>query len=297
MPVSTTERHSDAFAAFWGRFDEAVLDSGLTRPEDISAALQRKSNYSLSTSTIRGWIQHKRLPRKDEDFAELCTLLVGESRVEELTALLRAARLGRDQPAPQPPNSPELAEHPPVADRTRRGPYRSPKLWGAVAAIVAGGAITGAALLNQAPRTNAESPPLGGTAPSSQSAAEASATGVPANTPCPSPTIRAESAKSRASATYCADQRQFLLFDDRADNKSAVLVVRVDGTKWPEFYNAEGYATRSPDGSTVSRKPPKPIVVSFDATATVDFQVCIGDTLPERSFVEDSCGAWASIQP
>ncbi len=118
------------------------------------------------------------------------------------------------------------------------------------------------------------------------------------DSPCPTPTVEAQTRNSsRAHATFCADRFEFLLFDDSPDGKSAVLVVRVNGKEWPAWFNSKGHATRSPDGSQVTTKPPKPITVSFGSKDTADFRVCVIDRETERTYPEDTCGSWTPIWP
>jgi len=293
--VATEDHDSDAVRVFWEDFDSAWRDGGALSAEEISARLQRDQNYSLAVSTVRGWLEHKRLPRKGDDFTEMCLLLVGKNRTNELMARLQTARRAARTPrTPTPPDS-----SPPTTDVTNlaviwRQLYRSLRPWHAAAAAVVGvvGVLVGLALL---PEDEAQSgtPALPAQPPSAAGSSTAAD-----DSPCPTPTVRAESKNSsRAHATFCADRLEFLLYDDSPDGKSAILAVRVNGKEWPAWFNSKGHRTRSPDGSQVTINPPKHITVSFSSNDTADFRVCVGDRNPEMTYPEDTCGGWTSIWP
>ncbi|MDQ3764150.1 MAG: hypothetical protein M3460_21965 [Actinomycetota bacterium] len=260
--------------------------------EEISARLQREQNYSLSASTVRGWLEHKRLPRKDDDFTEMCLLLVGKDRADELMARLQAARrvAARAPRTLPPPDSspPTKSIDKPAA--TWRQWYRSLRPWHGAAVVVVSvlGVLVWLIPFPDDEASSGTSPPPTGS-PSST---------APADSPCPTPTIKAQTKNSsRAHATFCADRLEFLLFDDSPDGKSAVLVVRANGKEWPAWFNSNRHATRSPDGSQVTRNPPQRITVSFSYNDTADFRVCLGDRNPERIYLEDTCGPWTPIWP
>jgi hypothetical protein len=69
--VTTDDHDSDAVGDFWAEFDSVWRNGGALSADEISLQLQQNRNYSLAASTIRGWLDHKRLPRKDDDFAEI----------------------------------------------------------------------------------------------------------------------------------------------------------------------------------------------------------------------------------
>jgi len=288
------DHDSDAVGVFWEDFDSAWRDGGALSADEISLQLQREQNYSLSASTIRGWLQHNRLPRKDNDFTEMCLLLVGKDWTNKLMARLQAARrAARTQHTPTPPDS-----SPPTKGVNKlaviwRQLCRSLWPWhaGAAAAAVVSGVLIGLALLP------ADEAPSGTPAPPAQLPSGAGFTTPADDSPCPTPTVRAESRKSRASAAFCADRLEFLLSDNRPDGKSAILVVRVNGKEWPAWFNSKGHATRSPDGSQVTTNPPQRITVSFGSNDTAAFRVCVGDRNLQRTYPDDTCGDWTPIWP
>ena len=286
----------NAIAAFWDGFDSAWHDSGVSSAEEVSDQLLQKANYHVPSSTIRGWLKHERLPRKDDQFFEVCRLLVDRGRTDELMDLLRTARRARAQPAAAPEDPPPAAAPAPAqfdaesgaSGVGRRLPRRLTAIViGAVAVLAGLGVLlfTGAA-----PPTPNPAPPDGATP-------AASAVPAPDIAPCPTDTVRAESKKQRASATFCADRQEFLLSDDRLDGKSAVLVVRVNQAEWPAWFNSNRYATRSPDGSQLTQNPPQRIPVSFGATDAADFRVCVADYNVELTYPDTTCGEWTPVWP
>ncbi|MGH3926182.1 MAG: hypothetical protein ACRDTT_25525, partial [Pseudonocardiaceae bacterium] len=171
--------------------------------------------------------------------------------------------------------------------------YRSLRPWpaAAVVAVVVLGVLVVLVLLPDDEASSGASP-LPARPPSAAPSTAAE------NSPCPTPTVEAQTKNSgRAHATFCADRFEFLLFDDSSDGKSAVLAVRVNGKEWPAWFNSNRHATRSPDGSQVTTNPPRRITVLFDSNDTADFRVCRGDRNPERTYPEDTCGSWTSIWP
>jgi hypothetical protein len=289
--VSTPEHDPDAVEAFWKGLDEALRDGGNPSAEEISAQLQAKRNYSVSASTVRGWLTHRRLPRKDDDFFEVCLLLLARPRADQLMGLLQAARQARVQPTAPPPAE-DRPSDPPGAPRGR-GRSRTLRSVAALVGVGAVGALVGLSYLTP---TGDES--VTGT-PSRRAPvpdASSSSTATPDNSPCPSPPVRAESSRRSASATFCADQKLFLLSDDDADSRSAILVVRVNGAELPAWFNSDKHATRGPDGRLVVN-PPRPIPITFADDATADFRVCVGKKNPERTYPEETCGTWTPAWP
>lgn len=289
----TEDHDSDAVRVFWENFDSAWRDGGALSADEISLQLQREHNYSLAASTVRGWLEHNRLPRKDDDFTEMCLLLVGKDRTNKLMARLQAARRAARTPrTPTPPDSP-----PPTKGINKlvviwRQLYRSLRPWHTAVAVVVLGVLVVLALFPDEEASSGTS-----TLPARPPSGAGSSTAAD-DSPCPTPTVQAESKNSsRAHATFCADRLEFLLSDDSSDGKSAVLVVRVNGEEWPAWFNSKRHATRSPDGSQVTTNPPQRITVSFGSNDTADFRVCLGDRNPERTYPEDTCGAWTPIWP
>jgi hypothetical protein len=292
--VSTENQQPDAVAVFWAGLDAAWRDSGRMTAEDISIRLQQKRNYSLAAPTIRGWLNHTRLPRKDDDFAEMCLLLVGPDRARELGASLKAARRARTVGAGTKPPSGGGTGRTPIFQRLRRVPW--PWHAATVIAIVVGIVLVIALLPDD--ETPSSSPPT--TSSESSTEQQAGAENAP---PCPTPAVRAESRKRpgkepRASATYCPDRQEFLLSDDRADDKSAILVVRVNDIEADPSFNSEGHATRGNDGQ-VTPLPPKPVKQRqrLDADDVAEFRVCVGDRNEEYTYPEDTCGDWTPFWP
>ncbi|MEU4449616.1 hypothetical protein AB0K14_06655 [Actinosynnema sp. NPDC050801] len=340
--MAAEDHNQGAVGVFWESFDAAWRDTGSRLAEEISAQLQRDRNYGLSASTIRGWLKHERLPRNEDDFAEMCLLLVGRTRTEELVALLRAARRAdrkrgdrtppdspppdipppdvpspdaplpvRPSPVPPSPVSPPSDAPSPVSPLpvppspvsappdgpgepavVRRRLSRFVRPWhAAAAAVVLLGALIWLAVSSGDPSGTGSTP---GRSPD-PAGSGASADDDP---PCPTPTVEATSRNGkRAHATFCADRVEFLLFDDNPDGKSAILVVRVNGEEWPAWFNSCRHATRSPDGSQVTVNPPQRIPVSFRPEDVAEFRVCVGDRNREKTYPEDTCGAWTSIWP
>jgi len=289
----TEDHDSDAVRVFWEDFDSAWHDGGALPAEEISARLQREQNYSLPLSTVRDWLEHKRLPRKDDHFIEMCLLLVGKDRTDELMSRLQTARRAARTPRTVPPPDPS----PPTTGATNlavrwRQLYRSLRPWHAAVALVVVGILIMLVLLTE------DKTPSGTPALPDQSPGTATSTTAADNSPCPTPTVRAESKNSRrAHATFCADRLEFLLYDDNSDGKSAILVVRVNGEEWPAWFNSSRHAKRSPDGSQLTINPPKRIPVSFSTNDTADFRICVGDRNPENTYPEDTCGPWTRIWP
>jgi hypothetical protein len=288
--VVIKDHDSDAVSDFWADFDSVWRDGGALSADEISLQLLQGRNYSLSASTVRGWLDHKRLPRKDDDFTEMCLLLVDKDRTNELMARLQAARRAARTPrTPTPPDSPPPTKGIDKPTAIWRQLYQSLRPWHAAAAVavVVLGVLAVLVLLPDDKASLPAQPPS--TAPPNTPAD---------NSLCPTPTVKAETKdKSRAHATFCADRFEFLLFDDKPDGKSAVLVVRANGKEWPAWFNSKGHATRSPDGSQVTTNPPQRIPVLFSSTDTADFRVCAGDRNPERTYPEDTCGSWTPIWP
>ena len=250
-------------------------------------------------STISGWLNGGRqLPKQREVFVGLARVLkLDEAQVAahwdewnraRAGAVLRAqpGDITRSQfsftPSPQPATKPGLRQR-------LRAAWRSwhTALAGLTLIITA---IIGAVLLTSDDTAGPEAAP---TTPTS-GAGNATEAEAPQ---CPSPTVRGESNRQRASATFCADRSEFLLYDDSPDGKSAILIVRVNGHELPAWYNSNGHATRSQDGRYVTPNPPRRITVSFTPTDTVEFRVCFGDRNDERIYLEDSCGAWLAVKP
>ncbi|MBB4910556.1 hypothetical protein [Actinophytocola algeriensis] len=115
--------------------------------------------------------------------------------------------------------------------------------------------------------------------------------------PCPSDIISAESRKKRAHADFCPDHKQFLLYDDEGDRKSAILAVRRNGEELPAYFNSDGFERRKPDG-TIYRVPPKPISVSLSPDDTAEFRVCFGDRNKARTYLPETCSSgWTPFWP
>lgn len=130
------DHDSDVVSEFWADFDSIWRDGGALSADEISLQLLRDRNYSLSASTVRGWLDHKRLPRKDDDFAEMCLLLAGKERANELMARLQAARRAvRARGTLPPPDSPPPPKEVNKLTAIWRQPYRSLRPWPAAAAV------------------------------------------------------------------------------------------------------------------------------------------------------------------
>ncbi|MEU4570234.1 hypothetical protein [Micromonospora sp. NPDC023956] len=305
--MAIQDHDPDAIRSFWAALDSAWRDAGCLSAEEISLQLQTKRNYSLSPSTIRGWLDHKGLPRKNEDFTEMCFVLVGKDRADQLEAALKAARQVNRTPQPAvPPKAPAPDQQdtyipgPPTSDIDNQEPVGVPqrrrvalRTWHVVslAAVVIVTVAAGVALApdgEQPPEKPMRVPSPG----------RADATPPAENAPCPTQTITATSRnENRAHATFCPDRLEFLLYDDRPDGESAVLVVRVDGKEWPPYFNSRSHATRSPNGSAVTKNPPKRVTVPLAPDATAEFRVCVAERNPDRTYPEDTCGTWTSIWP
>ena len=279
----TEDHDSDAVRVFWEDFDSVWRDGGALPAEEVSARLQRERNYSLPLSTVRDWLDHKRLPRKDDHFIEMCLLLVGKDRADQLMSRLQAARRAARSPRPAPPSdsSPSTTGLTNLAVIWRQL-YRSLRPWHAAVALVVVGVLI---VLVLRPEDEDKAPSGTPTLPV-QPPSTATRTTAADDSPCPTPTVRAESKNSsRAHATFCADRFEFLLYDDSSDGKSAILVVRVNGEEWPAWFNSSGHADRSPDGSQMIINPPKVIIVSFSTNDAADFRVCAGDRNPEGTYL------------
>lgn len=281
------EGHKDDLkSVFWRHFDEAWEESGLRSAEHASTQLRTRTQlkYQLAPATIRDWCKHRRLPRNEDDFRALCCLLVGEERARGLVDELQAAKRGK-------------------AAEEKGG---QTNLWAGVCrwmsshyAVVGAGigvlVVAGVILWLVVPsgEDGEEAPTANPTPPTQSSRTTATSVQV---AECPSQTVRAESQKQRASATYCRERREFLLSDDDGDNMSAILVIRVNGDERPAWFHSEGYRTRTPDGEFV-RVPPRPIPVSLKAGNIADFRVCYGDKNEDLTYSEDTCGDWTPFWP
>ncbi|MFI6823470.1 hypothetical protein ACIBJE_21310 [Micromonospora sp. NPDC050187] len=306
--MATEDHDPDAVRSFWAALDSAWRDSGSRSAEEISFELQKVSNYELAVSTIRGWLDHNGLPRSNEDFTEMCLLLVGKERADELMGALQAARRasrrqrpavpsnapepdGQDTPTATPPSSSDANQEPVAVTQTRRTALRP---WHLVplAVVLIAAASAGMALVMPGGEQSPEVPvPV-------LSPDRTNATLPAEAAPCPTQTITATSRnENRAHATFCPDRLEFLLYDDRPDGKSAVLVVRVNGKDWPPYFNSRAHATRSPDGSAVTKNPPKRVTVPLAPDATAEFRVCVAERNPDRTYPEDTCGTWTSVWP
>lgn len=293
--VVTEDSGKDAVTAFWKAFDEAWHASPGLSAEKVSRRLLEELDYSLAPATIRDWVKHRNLPRREEDVEALCALLVGRERTRALTAKLRAARQVNMAPKPAPdpgtadpePAGPE-PDFDPATGLEKRPPWPV-RLWAAGAALVAIALVVGFIVISDE-ELSPES------APSSADATEGAPATSAGDASCPTPTVRAEARKDRASATFCPDLRKFLLSDDKPDAKSAILVIRVGGTTRPPWFHTKGYQTRTSDGG-LARVPAKPVAVSLAATDIAEFRVCAGDWNVERTYPEDSCGDWTPFWP
>jgi len=239
-----------------------------------------KSDYSLAPTTVRDWRNHKRLPRRDEDVQTLFLLLVGKPQTDDLLEKLRAARASRVEPSP-PPVEPGF---------WKRKIWRGVLNWhlaGVTGVLVVGLVVGGILLMN-------EHPPAGNTTSASAPSEVAERGEI---RPCPSDVVSAMSKKKRAHAEFCPDQKQFLLYDDNGDGKSAILVVRRNGEELPAYFNSSGFEQRKPDG-TVYRVPPQPILISIGPDDTAEFRVCFGDRNNERTYLPETCGGeWTPFWP
>jgi hypothetical protein len=276
------DHKNDLESAFWRHFDAAWKEGGFRSPEHASTQLRTRKelNYQLAPATVRDWCKHRRLPRKDEDFAALCQLLVGKDRTLVLLNQLQAAREAR---TPPPPTDEAPATWWERARRLLR-PWH-----GVVAAAVVVALVLWLVLASGKEASSGITTPADGTTRSTSPPVEKTED-------CLTRPIRAESRKKHASAEYCADRREFLLSDDDADGKSAILVIRVNGKERPAWFHTKGHETRGPDGELVLVSP-KRIPLSLTAVDTADFRVCVGAWNQGRAYPEDTCGDWTPFWP
>jgi hypothetical protein len=114
--------------------------------------------------------------------------------------------------------------------------------------------------------------------------------------PTDSPDVRARSKNGAGSAEFSWERREILLYDDRSDGLSSILVLKIDGQQQDPVFNSDGMMTRGPSGEK-TRKPPKPIPVRAGPNDTVEFKVCVGENNAQRYVLEDTCGDWTRIPP
>ncbi len=99
------------------------------------------------------------------------------------------------------------------------------------------------------------------------------------------PTSSAMSAGHDAHADFYRQDRQFKLYDDRRDGRSAILQVKINGTLLPPWYNS--------GGRTDAMHPPAVKPLGFDPYATVEYRVCVGKGKDrDKPLDEKSCGPW-----
>jgi hypothetical protein len=281
-PIVTNEARTSAVVAFWKAFDQAWQAGGARSAEAACTRLQEQSNYTLAPATVRGWLNHTRLPRKDDDVEEMFLLLVGKGPTDELMTKLRRARASRDRkPSTTPP--------PPVASDGfwRRKVWGRARVWHlGVAALLVPGAAAGTVLVTAA---NDQAPVNAATVLSTVAGDEPLDAEIP---PCPSDAIEVVSKKERARAEFCPDRSEFLLYDQKSDKKSAILVVRRNGHELPAWFNSDGHAKRSADGSQIVLLPPKRVPVQVEPEDSAEFRVCFGDRNDERNYPPQTCSEW-----
>lgn len=319
LAMANEDDPGDLEAVFWRHFDEACEDGKFRSPEDARHRLQLKG-YKLAAGTIRDWRNHKYPPRKEDDFAALCQLLVGEERTEELLNELRAVRSAKRLPRPSTPvdaqgstapEEPALAEEsnehlvavvspaPPKPEQEGDAPQLAKPSWmkqhrwhvaaaGALVVVLVAGAVLWVVVSPQKESASAN--------PTTHTQSSRTPPTSARREECPSPTVRVESQGGRASVTYCRERREFLLSDDDADKMSAILVIRVNGDERPAWFHSKGYATRTPDGE-LERVPPRSISVSLKAGDLADFRVCYGHRTEDLTYSPDTCGDWTRFWP
>jgi tetratricopeptide (TPR) repeat protein len=101
----------DAASRFSRRLEAVWVVAGRPSADEIALLAQEKLDVDISSSTIRGWLRHGRLPRSDETFLAVLRLLRVE-RPAELMSLLKDAR------------QPEVAQR----NSERESPAREPAL-------------------------------------------------------------------------------------------------------------------------------------------------------------------------
>lgn len=100
------------------------------------------------------------------------------------------------------------------------------------------------------------------------------------------PTSSAMSAGHDAHADFYRQDRQFKLYDDRRDGRSAILQVKTNGT----LVGLPWYNSR---GRTDAMHPPEVKPLVFDPYATVEYRVCVGEGKDrDKPLDEKSCGPW-----
>lgn len=108
------------------------------------------------------------------------------------------------------------------------------------------------------------------------------------------PSSTAVSSNGAAYAEFYRDQGRFVLIDDRKDERSAVLQVRLDGQSQQQWSNCFGKTGRPRKDGTIA--PPKIISLpGFDRNATVEFRTCVADDATE--VIDNTCGNWTVDRP
>ena len=188
-----------------------------------------------------------------------------------------------DAPADRVPSAPLPVDHLP-------GPRSPENRWSRRRVLkvgaVAGTVVAGLALVATSPWAGpnpASGIPVGPEAAPSSPVGPAAETVVP--TGPGASTSSATSAKRAAHADFDRARGRFALHDDRADGRSAILQVRIDGGALETVYNSRGRTDADSPAKDVELRGVTP-------GAPIEYRVCVGEygsPVPERS-----CGAWTT---
>lgn len=105
-----------------------------------------------------------------------------------------------------------------------------------------------------------------------------------------SPDVRARSKNGAGSAEFSWERPEILLYDDRRDGLSSILMMKVNGQQQDSVFNSAGMMVSGPSGEKI-RSPPQPVPVRASPNDTVEFRVCVEEYKAQRYVPEDTSEA------